>query len=342
MSKYLKKTLELAKKGRGKVSPNPLVGAVLVKNGKIIGQGYHRGFGKPHAEVEAISACKNHRGATLYVNLEPCSHHGKTPPCTDLIIESGIKEVVCCTRDPNPRVKGLEKLKKAGIKTSVGLLEEEALALNAPFLKYQKTGLPYVTQKIASSSDFKIWSPTCKTITGKMSRAYVHILRSHVDGVIVGINTVLKDNPKLTVRHIKGKNPTRIILDSKLQIPLKSKVLADSNVIICTTVKKSPKKSRLEKSGATVLTFPTLKKLRPVLKALSSLGKINLLLEGGQKLNTSFLKQNLSDRILLFISDKTLGEKGLEAISKNTLPNLKLTCKTKIGEDTLLELTPFP
>lgn len=341
--KYLEKTIQLAKKGRPYTSPNPLVGAILVKNGKIIDQGYHKGFGKPHAEVEAISKCKNPRGATLYVNLEPCSHHGKTPPCTDLIIKSGIKEVVCCICDPNPKVKGFQTLKKHGIKVTTGILEKEALELNAPFFKHQKTGLPYITLKIASSIDFKIWSEDCKTITGPMSRKYVHVLRSHVDGVIVGINTVLKDNPQLTVRHLKGRNPTRIILDSKLRIPLKSKVLKDSNVIICTTraaaKQRLKKKNKIEKKGGQILTFPTLKNLKPVLKRLASLGKINLLVEGGQKLNTSFLKNNLADKILLFISDKTLGPKGLAAFQENSLKNYQLEESLKFGEDSLICLT---
>ncbi|EKD48227.1 MAG: hypothetical protein ACD_65C00057G0001 [uncultured bacterium] len=337
---YLAKCLTLAKKGRPITSPNPLVGAVLVKNGKIIGQGYHRSFGKPHAEVEAISSCKNPRGATLYVNLEPCSHHGKTPPCTDLIIKSGIKEVVYCTRDPNPRMQGSEILKKHGIKTQTGIFEKEARELNAPFFKHQETGLPYITLKIASSMDFKIWSPTCKTITGPMSRKYVHLLRSHADGVIVGINTILKDNPHLTVRHLKGRDPTRIILDGKLRIPLNSHVLSDPNVIICATEAEAKrrlnKKNKLEKQGIKILTFPTLKNLKPILKKLASIGKINILVEGGRQLNTSFLEANLPDKILLFISGKQLGPRGLDAFSGSSLKNYRLKESIKFGGDSLL------
>ncbi|EKD48047.1 MAG: riboflavin biosynthesis protein RibD [uncultured bacterium] len=333
MSDFLKKTLILARKGEPLAYPNPLVGAILVKNGKIIGQGYHKKFGSPHAEVVAINNCvkkgNNPENSTLYVNLEPCSHHGKTPPCTNLIIEKGIKKVVFAVKDPNPKVKGLEVLKKIGIETTYGQLAKTATELNKVFFKYQKTGLPYLTLKIASSYNFKIWSPKITKITGLESQKFTHRLRAKSTSVLTGINTILKDDPLLTTRLVKGENPTPIILDGSLKIPPKSNVLKNKKTIICTE-KKSSKKN--------VLTFTTLSNLKPILKKLATLGHTNILVEGGQKITSSFLQQKLADKIIIFISDKKLGQQGLRAILPKTLPNLKITDIKKIGEDIVMEL----
>jgi len=333
MSDFLKKTFKLAKKGIPSAYPKPLVGAILVKNGKIIGQGYHKKFGGPHAEVIAIKNCikngNNPKNSTLYVNLEPCSHHGKTPPCTDLIIRKGIKKVVFAVKDPNPKVKGLEQLKKAGVEVDYGQFAREATALNKPFFKYQKTGLPYITLKLATSSDFKIWSSKIKKITGNEAQKFTHKLRSNSTSILTGINTILKDNPWLTTRLVKGNDPTPIILDSSLKIPKNSHVLINKKTIICTE-KKSNKEN--------ILSFKSLSNLQPVLKKLAKLGHTNILIEGGQRIASSFIKQNLADRIIILISDKKLGKTGLPALMEKTMPNLKIIEIKKIGKDILIEL----
>lgn len=339
---FIRETFAIAKKAKSLTYPNPLVGALLIKDNEIIGEGYHRKYGDPHAEVEAINNCirrgNSPKDSTLYVNLEPCSHHGKTPPCTDLIIKNGIKRVVFAIRDPNPKVNGLEELKKAGIETVSGILEKEAQDFNKAFLKHQKTGMPFVTLKIASSIDFKIWSPKITKITGPRSQKFVHKLRSRSTSVLTGIGTILKDNPYLTVRLVKGKNPTPIILDSTLKIPLTSNVLKHKNAIICTTIVASPKKAQLEKLGIKILTFQTLSNLKPILKKLADLGHINILVEGGQKTINSFIEQNLTDRILLLISDVELGKSGLPAILPKSLPNFEITDTKKLGKDIMLNL----
>ena len=316
MSKYIKKALDLAQKANP--YPNPQVGAILVKDGKIIGQGMHKKFGGPHAEVEAFHNCKTDpKGATLYVTLEPCSRYGKTPPCTDLIIKKGIEKVICGRRDPSQ--EGAKKLRKAGIKTRILL--------------------PHITLKIASSIDFKIWSPTCTKITGKTSQKYVHKLRAKADAILVGINTILTDNPQLNVRLSQGPNPTKIVLDSKLRIPLKAKILQEGEVIICTTVKSSQKRTHLEKLGTKILTYPNLHNLKPVLTRLTSLSYEKILVEGGQQISSSFLRENLANEVLLFISDKKLGKTGLEAIMPSSLQHLKITKTSKIGKDTLITMS---
>ena len=338
----MRETFALAKKAKSLTYPNPLVGALLIKDSEIIGEGYHKKYGSAHAEVEAINDCI-HKGnspkeSTLYVSLEPCSHYGKTPPCTDLIIKSGIKKVVFAMTDPNPKVNGFETLKKAGVEVIRGILEEEAENLNKAFLKFQKTGLPFITLKIASSIDFKIWSPEVTNITGAESQKFVHGLRSRSTSVLTGIGTIKKDNPYLTTRLVKGKNPTPIILDSKLEISPTSNVLRQKNAIICTTVEHSSKKTQLEKLGARILTFKTLSNLKPILKKLASIGHINILVEGGPKITDSFIKQNMTDRILLLISNIKLGESGLAATFQNSIPNMEIINTRKLGKDIMLEL----
>src|SRR5437660_11091013 len=212
---FMLECLSLAARGAGHVSPNPLVGCVIVKRGRVIGRGFHRRFGSPHAEVNAIrSAHEPVRGATLYVNLEPCHIYGKTPPCTDLIIESGIAHVVVGMKDPNPRMKGrgIRNLRRAGIRVTMGILERECRRINEFFARFITTGLPFVTLKIAQSLDGKIGGSKVGWITGRASGKLVHMLRSRHDAVLVGAGTVVKDNPRLTVRHIRGRNPVRIVL----------------------------------------------------------------------------------------------------------------------------------
>ena len=246
---FIDETLVLAKKAIGLTNPNPMVGAVVVKRGRIIAKGYHRQAGLPHAEIEAFNAAKTSvKGATLYTNLEPCVHQGKTPPCVDAIIQAGIKRVVCSISDPNPKVhgKGIAKLKQAGIIVSVGLKEKEARALNEAFFVFHEKKRPFIAIKFAGSLDGKIATHTgnSKWITNEPARLFARKLRGEYQAILVGINTVIRDNPHLGTRLAGKKDPVRIILDSNLQIPLNSQVLRDNNVIIATTTHAPEEKKK--------------------------------------------------------------------------------------------------
>lgn len=317
---FLEQTFKLAKKGLSWTNPNPLVGAVIIKNGRIIGKGFHHKAGLPHAEIEALnSAVENPKGATLYVNLEPCNYFGKTPPCVPVIIKSKIKRVVCSTKDPNPKVfgQGLAKLQKAGIETSVGILENEARELNEAFFTFHEKKRPFVAIKFATSLDGKMATETgdSKWITSGKARKYARALRKQYQAVVVGINTVLKDNPHLGIR-IKGKkDPVRIIMDPKLQIPLNAQVLCDSNVIIATTKKANKfKKENLKKVGLMILSFNSeYIKIPELLSKLKEKEIISILVEGGGQTLGSFVDSKIIDKVYAFHAPIIIG--GKEAIS---------------------------
>jgi len=354
---YMNKAIELARKAKGRTSPNPMVGAILVKNGKIIGKGYHRKAGLAHAEVEAIrDAGANAAGATLYVTLEPCSTFGKTPPCTDLIRISGIIKVRIAAKDPNPvnANKGIRFLRKSGIEVEVGILEKEAKAVNIVFEKFMRTGLPFVTAKVAQSLDGKIATATgeSKWITGLDSRRFVHKLRAEVDAVLVGINTVLKDDPLLTNRlyNRSRKQPIRIVLDSKLKIPQESRLFSrNSQDVILATTNSAPLKKRkfFKESGVKILVTRDNKgkvDLKDLMKKLARMNITHILVEGGSEVLGSFFRANLVDRALFFISPKVIGGKGApssvmgEGITKlNFAKKLKETRITRFKEDILVE-----
>ncbi|MEW6062064.1 MAG: bifunctional diaminohydroxyphosphoribosylaminopyrimidine deaminase/5-amino-6-(5-phosphoribosylamino)uracil reductase RibD, partial [Bacteroidota bacterium] len=302
---WMRRCFALAAKGKGYTSPNPLVGAVIVKDGKKIGEGYHRKYGEHHAEINAINDALSHKfspnGATLYVNLEPCFHYGKTPPCVDAIIQHQFSRVVVATIDPNPRVNGksIAKLKKIGIQCTTGVLKEEAVLLNEKFFKFIKTKLPFVALKAAQTADGFIAknNGSSKWITCKQSRRYVHRLRSEYDAVVVGANTVVADNPFLSVRHIRGRNPVRIVIDGNLRTSAESNVFnSDAPTILYTSTTSAKhhdeKISTLTKKNILVVPLPTVKGRIPIKKILSDLGKRNiasLLVEGGQTMFTEFL-----------------------------------------------------
>lgn len=321
--------LHLAQKGGGYVSPNPMVGAVLVKNGKVIGRGYHKYFGGPHAEVNAIrSASTSVAGATLYVNLEPCNFYGKTPPCTDLIIKSKIKKVIVGTLDPNPFVagKGVRQLRKNGIEVVTGVLEQECRKLNEAFFKFITTHLPFVTLKIAQTLDGKIADITGKSkwLTNKKSRTIVHTLRSQYDAVLVGAGTVNKDNPQLTVRNVKGRNPLRVIIDRHFTVNPNAKVFSGESPTIIFTSERQLRKNRtkgmkLEKRGVEIIPMNDSKNgaynLKKVLSTLGSRGIASVLVEGGATIFSMFLDQQLADKLIIFIAPKIFGG-GLPAFSK--------------------------
>ena len=321
--RYMRLALRLARKGLGKTSPNPMVGAVVVRGGARVGQGYHHRAGEPHAEVLALrQAGKKARGATLYLNLEPCDHFGKTPPCTRAIFDAGIRRVVAGMRDPNPLVsgRGIRRLRREGVKVDVGVLEEECRELNAPFCKYMTSRLPFVTLKAAMSLDGKVatQSGDSRWISGETSRTYVHRLRSTVDAVLVGIGTILRDDPLLNVRLPGKKNilhPLRVIVDSKLRIPFRSRIVQTAGkyrTLVATTRKASP--SKVEQLRPTGLESIFLKSdphgrvsLRALMKELGRRGILSVLLEGGPTLNECALREKLVDRVLVFIAPKIIG-----------------------------------
>ena len=313
--------------GLGKVNPNPLVGAVIVRGGSMIGSGYHEHFGGPHAEINAIhNANASVEGATMYVTLEPCSHFGKTPPCADALIEAKIAKVVIAMKDPNPWVagRGIERLKENGIEVVVGLLEKEAKELNRVFIKYIQTKLPYVVMKTAMSLDGKIATTSghSQWISCPESRQYVHSLRNELKGILVGVNTVITDDPELTTRleGTEGRNPIRIVVDSKGRIPISAKMLKNGieNPVIIATTHNFPKPKRiyLEAAGHKVLTLPERDGKVDLSKLMSELGGMGIdgiLLEGGGTLNESALKNGIVDEIQFIIAPLLIG--GRDAIT---------------------------
>lgn len=317
----MKRALEIAKLGEGYISPNPLVGAVIVKNDKIIGEGYHEKFGENHAEVNAfLNVSEDVTGADMYVTLEPCSHYGKTPPCAERIVKEGIKKVVIAMEDPNPLVagRGIQILREAGIEVETGILEKEAEDLNEIFLKYIKDKTPFCILKTAMSLDGKIATQTgdSKWISNEKSRKYVHQLRHRVSAIMVGIGTVLADDPLLTTRldDKEGKDPIRVIIDSKGRIPLESKVInsnSKARTILATTSKiPKHKKGQLESKKVEVVITPTKNQqvdLNYLLKYLGDKGIDSILVEGGSTLNESMIKEKLVDKVINFIAPKIIG-----------------------------------
>jgi len=358
---FMKMALDLAEKGRGFTSPNPMVGAVVVKDGKVAGKGYHEAAGKPHAEVNAIDDAKAcAAGATLYVTLEPCNHFGKTPPCTEKIIESGIKRVVAAIRDPNPDVKGggAELLRSKGVEVIFGICESEARRQNEVFFKYIKTKRPFVTVKCASTLDGKIASKTgdSKWVTGEESRQFVHQLRHFTDAIMVGIDTVKRDDPKLTTRldGINGRNPVRIILDSRLSISEDAIVLqqnsgSDTMIIVSDLVLDVSllrKKAKLEEKGIKIIVSPdkgNLIDLDFLIGRLGSIGITSILIEGGSRVIASAFSAGIVDKILFFFAPRILGGDGITicsgpgpALMSDSIP-VKDVSIQRFGNDILIE-----
>ncbi len=317
--KYMALALELAEKGRGKVEPNPMVGAVLVKNGEIVGKGYHQVFGGPHAEIHAINeGGVNCKEATLYVSMEPCAHYGKTAPCVDAIIKAGIVKVVTTGIDPNPITsgKGIQRLKETGIEVRLGVMESEAKRLNAPFFKLMLKGLPYVTVKWAMSLDGKIatYSGDSRWITSEESRAYAHKIRGQMDGVMVGINTVVRDDPLLTCRIEGGRNPKRIIIDSSASLPLNSRLLHTINeaeIIVAVNQNALHERiQRLEQMGCKIIQTRDTDgcvDLQDFFHRLGDMKLTNIFVEGGSGVITSMIEGRLVDKIMVFIAPIIIG-----------------------------------
>lgn len=323
--KLMRRALELAARGQGFVEPNPMVGCVIAKSGKIIGEGHHRKFGGPHAEVHALrKAGRAARGATVYVTLEPCAHHGKTPPCTDALIQAEIARCVVATRDPNPIVagRGIAALRKARVQVATGLLAPEAKSLIAPFSNFHASTRPYVTLKWAQSIDGKIAtrSGDSKWITSPDSRRRAHALRARVDAIIVGIGTVLADDPELTARYVKPKRvATRIILDSQLRLPTSSRLVrtaADVPTIVVGSgkhLKWRRPEAALERAGVEVLLLPELDggiHLPMLLRMLRERQMTNVMVEGGGRVLGSFVDQRLADQAEVFVAPSLIGGAG--------------------------------
>ncbi|MFH1370770.1 MAG: bifunctional diaminohydroxyphosphoribosylaminopyrimidine deaminase/5-amino-6-(5-phosphoribosylamino)uracil reductase RibD [Planctomycetota bacterium] len=332
--KNMQIALRFACRGLGFVEPNPAVGAVIVKNSRIIGAGWHKKFGGPHAEINALDDCIKQGGnpkfATMFVTLEPCCHYGKTGPCTDALIAAKLKRVVIATLDPSKHAngKGVRQLRKAGIKVDIGKCEAEARVLNAPFLKFASTGKTWVTLKWAQSIDGKLArtvsdSKKYRWISCEDSRKDAHNLRRRVGAILVGINTVLKDNPLLTARPGLGKKPLRIVLDNRLCIPLDCQLLktaSDVPLLIVTqaaTLQAKPRKAgQIVSRGAEILGCPALhSNLQFLLTQLGKRGVQHLLVEGGPTVIGSFLKQNLADEIIVYVAPEVLGARGTADIA---------------------------
>jgi len=349
----MKRALQLARRGMGKVSPNPMVGAVVARAGRIIAEGWHREFGASHAEIDAIKrASSSVRGATLYVTLEPCCHWGKTPPCVDALVKQGIKRVVIGTLDPNPLVdgKGAQILKDHGIVVTVGILEQEARALNEVYFYHTRTGLPFVTVKYAQSLDGRIATSRGDShwISSEASRKFAHRLRAQHDAIMVGIGTVLADDPQLTVRLVKGRNPLRICLDSTLRIPLNAQVLRDDGkTLIATTENTREKIEALQKQGKEVLVAQRDRdgrvELVSVMKQLAERGISSLLVEGGKEVITSLLKEGVVNRMVIITAPLVLG-KGIEGIGDLGITDLEGAIRPssykvrRTGEDVVFDL----
>lgn len=355
---FMSKALELARSAEGRTTPDPLVGAVLVKNGKIIATGFHGEVATPHAETWAIEKAEGKRqkakGGTLYLNLEPCCHWGNTPPCTDAIIKAGIRRVVAAIKDPNPLVngKGFAKLRRHGVKVEVGLMAEEAGKLNEVFVKYITIGLPFVCLKMAMTIDGKIATRTgaSRWVAGPESLKFAHQLRNKYDAILVGINNVLIDNPQLNVRNVKKiKEPVRIVLDAFAQTPPKAKVVAGAGggTIIAVGAQAPAKKvAALRKAGAEILVLPAPKGLINVKALMKKLGQrkiTSVLIEGGGEVAASMVENNILDKAHFIIVPKIFGGrdaktpvegKGISLPSQATC--LKQAACVKLGKDFII------
>lgn len=344
---FMNYALQLAARAAGRTSPNPLVGCVIVKDQKIIGEGYHHKAGTPHAEVHALrQAGIDAKGATAYVTLEPCSHFGRTPPCADALIEAGLHRVVVAMQDPNPKVSsaGIDRLRKAGVQVEVGLLAANAEKLNRPFLKAIQTGLPYLLYKAASTLDGKIATETgdSKWISNEASRQIVHQLRNQLDVILVGSETVLKDNPALTCRLPNGRDPVRLIVDGTLKIPLDAQVLSSSTVspcIIATSLSASQEKLKILQGLPKVEVWQYSEQRRVPLKQLLHdlvvRGWNSVLLEGGGALAGALFKAELVDEVEFFLAPKLIGGSGPSLLSGLKINKMAEAIPLKLEEITL-------
>lgn len=353
---YMSRALRLARKGR--TSPNPMVGAVVVSDGAIIGEGYHVRAGKPHAEVVALANAGPRRtGSTLYVNLEPCCHQGRTPPCTRAIIEAGVATVVAAMVDPDPKVsgKGIEELRNAGIEVRCPVCEDSARELNEPYIKHRTTGLPFVILKSAMSLDGKIATRTgdSKWITGQRARSYAHRLRSRVDAVLVGGNTARVDNPLLTARLPSNVYyPARVVISQSGELPADLDMLSQPGeaIVACSENADTVSLKRLAAAGARILTLKETGgrlRIRDLLASLAEMGHLSVLIEGGGEVAAAALEERVVDKIVYFYSPKLIGGRnavtavaGQGAACVDAAIHLKCMTMRRLGEDIVVEARP--
>ena len=352
---FMRQALDLAARGIGRTSPNPMVGSVVVRDGVVAGRGYYREYGGRHAEPQALEEAGDRaRGAELYVTLEPCCHQGSTPPCTDAIIASGIARVLVAMSDPDRRVsgKGIGRLRTAGIAVETGLLEAEARELNAAYVHHRETGRPFVLLKLAQTLDGRIATQNghSQWITGEAARERVHLMRSRADAVLVGIGTVLADDPRLTVRHVDGRQPRRIVLDSQARTPLEARILnGEAPATVCVTdAAPAERIDGLKRAGAEVLVLPGGDgsiPLEPLKSQLGKAGIVTLMVEGGSRVATSFLREGAVDRIACFVAPRILGA-GIPSVADLELDDLSRaidlrdTKVEQLGGDFLITGTP--
>lgn len=359
-SEYMHQALRLAEKGRGWTAPNPMVGAVIVKNGQIIGQGWHEKYGQPHAECNALSSCtQSPNGATMYITLEPCCHYGKQPPCVNAILEAGISRVVIGSADPNPLVcgKGVQILRAHGVAVTENILREECDRLNEVFFHYIQTRLPFVVMKYAMTMDGKIATYTgdSKWITGETARNHVHKQRHQYTAIMAGVGTVLADDPQLTCRIPGGKNPIRVICDTKLCTPLTASVVMTANeipTILATCCADREKQIRYEQAGCRILLVDEKDGRVDLVWLMEELGQENIdsiLLEGGGTLNWAALESGVVNKIQAYVAPKLFGGQnaktpveGLGVPSPVDAVLLKNSTITQLGEDLLIESEVAP
>jgi diaminohydroxyphosphoribosylaminopyrimidine deaminase/5-amino-6-(5-phosphoribosylamino)uracil reductase len=354
---YMHMALALAEKGLGHVSPNPMVGAVVVNAGQIVGRGYHQAAGGPHAEVHAIDdAGEAARGATLYVTLEPCNHQGRTPPCTQKILDAGIARVVVAMADPNPDVAGGGNayLRFQGVEVVCGVAEDEARRLNESFVKFVRTKRPFGVLKMAATLDGRIATSTgdARWVTGPLARAQVHHLRHAMDAIMIGVGTAKADDPQLTARLEKGpgKDPMRIILDTRLRMPARARMLTQSSAaetwLVCAPEASDTRKAQLTAQGARLLEVPLNGKdldLTVLMTRLGEMGVTSILIEGGARVAAAALKADVVDKVLFFYAPKILGGDDGVPMCRGTGPEsmdaslpVKDLTVTQVGEDVLV------
>ena len=354
----MRRALDLAARARGRTSPNPMVGAVLVKDGAVIGEGFHAFAGSDHAELEALREAESAAaGATLYVTLEPCCHFGRTPPCVDRIIQAGVRRVVAACEDPNPAVsgKGFAALRAAGLTVDVGVLEQDATRLNEAFFAYIRTGRPFVILKAAASLDGKIATQTgdSRWITGESARQHVHHLRNEVDAVLVGIGTILRDDPMLTTRlgTPDQRDPARVVVDNLARLPLRSQVINRAStaptIVAVSAMAPRTRLDALEREGVQVLVVPGSPRrvsLARLMEALGKMGFLSVMIEGGAEINASALQDGIVDKLLLFLAPILIGGKSTPtAVGGEGIETLRQATRVRdvqierFGEDILIQ-----
>lgn len=354
---FMRRALGLGRKGLGRTSPNPPVGAVVVAGGEIVGRGFHRRAGSPHAEVEALAeAGPRARGATLYVTLDPCNHQGRTPPCSDAILAAGVRRVVIGTADPNPHVAGggARRLAAAGVAVESGVEAGACAELIAGFATWARTGRPLVALKLAATLDGRIATATgaSRWITGEPARRFAHRLRDEYDAVMVGAGTVIADDPALTCRRPGGRDPLRVIVDGRLRVPLAAQVLTKSaapGTLVATTMRSGKKLDALHRRAASILTLPGRRgelELGGLLARLGERGLRSVLLEGGAKLAAAALREGVVDRLFVFLAPKLIGGDGVPMLGPLGVRSMaearavRVLGVRRLGSDLLISAVP--